>query len=93
MFDDFLRVALLMLQVLHIFILGLALLMLYRYYNGEEYALKAATLVGLVSVPFALMLFGIMYNKGEVDTFFYVVCIFGGLFPPALYFRDYWKKR
>ncbi|MBQ9297656.1 MAG: hypothetical protein IJ223_01240 [Clostridia bacterium] len=92
MFDDFLRVALLMLQVLHIFILGLALLMLYRYHNGEEYALKAAALVGLVSVPFALMLFGIMYNKGEVDTFFYVACISAGLFPPALYFRDYWKR-
>lgn len=93
MFDDFLRVALLMLQVLHMAILGFSLLLLYRYRNGEEYSLKAATLVGLVSVPFALMLFGIMYSKGDSDVFFYCICTFVGLFPASLQLRNYWKKR
>ena len=71
MLDELLRVIILLLQTLHIFVFGLTLFFLYRYYNGEDYSLKAASLVGLISVPFSMVLLGILLSQGEPDALFY----------------------
>lgn len=81
MLDELFRVAILLLQTLHIFVFGLTLFFLYRYHNGEEYSLKAASLVGLVSVPFAMVLLGVLLSKGEPDAILYGICAVFGVVP------------
>ena len=86
MFEGFIRVAVLFLQVIHILVLGAMCFFIYRYHNGEEYSLKAASFFGLLSVPFAMLLLGILLSRGEPDGGLYGICAIGGLAPVVMQF-------